>query len=220
MRPNIYAGGVDSRPTDLQVRTKTQNVLAYHEDPEQEGRPLLLLLSGAGMALLWLMYMGGLCFRTVYEHRIDTNQAYFGISFLFCFYVLGVFLFCYAYELYDMPKALRLTIIAAFVSLVFLVLVIVSLATLAKMKDGIRALAEEGDSGSDGSLATTLFSFAGINAGKEDQEEARKRRGGYEDFITPDLLPFLIKCQGCSEMFTPVPPKAVCPLCGRAALSG
>jgi len=145
MRPNIYAGGVDSRPTDLQVRTKTQNVLAYHEDPEQEGRPLLLLLSGAGMALLCLMFIGVLCFRTFYEHRIDTNQAYFGISLLFCFYVLGVFLFCYAYELYDMPKALRLTIIAAFVSLVFLVLVIVSLATLAKMKDGIRALAEETD---------------------------------------------------------------------------
>src|SRR6266545_5295940 len=142
MRPNIYAGGADARPTDLQVVAKTRDLLAYHEDPEQEGRPLILLMSGAGIALLCLMFIGVLSFRSFYEHRVDANQAYFGISLLFCFYVLGVFLFCYAYELYDMPKALRLTIIAAFISLVFLVLVFVSLTTLAKMKDGVRALAE------------------------------------------------------------------------------
>jgi hypothetical protein len=217
MRSNSYGGG-DARPSGFQVRAKTRNVVAYHEDPDHEGRPLLLMMSGAGIALLCLMFIAVLCFRTFYEHRIDTSSAYLGVSLLFCFYVLGVFLFCYAYELYDTPKALRLTIIAAFVSLVFLVLVIVSLSTLAKMKDGVGALADEADSGGDGSLARTLFSYAGVNSSTQ-AEQARQRPGNFDDYSTPEERPFLVKCQKCREMFTPAPPDALCPYCGKAALS-
>jgi hypothetical protein len=202
---------LDSRPSDFQVSAKTRNVVAYHEDPEREGRPLLLMMCGAGIALLCLMFIGVLCFRTFYEHRIDTNNAYFGISLLFCFYVLGVFLFCYAYELYDMPKALRLTIFAAFVSLVFLVLVIVSLSTLAKMKDGVGALAGEADSAGDGSLARTLFSYAGVNSRADTDETPRRRLGSFEPDVKPPLPPLLLRCRGCNEMFTPGPPRQAAP---------
>lgn len=219
MEPTL-AGGVSAEPASLNVIAKTQNVVAYQMDPDTEGRPVLLLLGGAALALVCLALISALCFRTFYEHQIDTNRAYFGISFLFCFYVLGVFLFSYAYELYDTPKALRLTLIAAFISLVFIVIVIVSLSTLAKVKDGVAAVAGQSDSVRQNPVTSTLLSYMGGTSNADAEAERAKRlRGGYEDFISPELRPFLIDCQGCGEVFTPVPPKAICPHCGRAALS-
>jgi hypothetical protein len=214
-----FAGGVSTQPATLDAVRKTQDVIAYHRDPDQEGRPVMLLLGGAAVALVCMVLIAALSFRAFYEHRITPDHAYFGISLLFCFYVLGVFLFAYAYELYDLPRALRLTLIAAFISLVFIVLVIVSLSTLAKMKDGVAAVAEQTESVSHNPLASTLVSYmGGTSAAEAEAAEAQRRRGGFEDFISPDARPFYVTCQGCGQVYTPVPPKAVCPYCGRVAL--
>ncbi|HLF76306.1 MAG TPA: hypothetical protein VJB57_02340 [Dehalococcoidia bacterium] len=214
--------GVPSRPGDTKVFAKTQDVLAYHQDAAQEGRPLYLLLGGAAVAMVCLVLIGMLAYRTWYLQEIQPDQAYFGVSFLFCFYVLGVFLFCYAYELYDLPRALRLTLIAAVVSVILLVLVIGSLASLAKLKGGASAIAGEGDSVSDGGLLGTIASFAGGDGDRGRDRDWRRRswrRMGSFDPPTRESIPFLVNCLGCGEMFTPVPPKAACPHCGRAAIT-
>jgi hypothetical protein len=217
-----FSGSPSTRPGDSQVFAHTRGVLAYHQDPAHEGRPLYLLLGGAAVAVVCLFLIGMLAYRTWYLEEIDPEKAYYGISFLFCFYVLGVFLFCYAYELYDMPRALRLTLIAAFVSVVLLFLVIFALASLSKLRSGVEAVAGEGDSVSDGGLFGTIASYAGgSERDRRYQRDWRERRrlGSFEPDNIRESVPFLVNCLGCGEMFSPVPPKAECPHCGRAAIS-
>jgi hypothetical protein len=75
-------------------------------------------------------------------------------------------------------------------------------------------VAETTDAVTDGSLFNAVASFTG------GTESARRRRpSGFEPYIGPDARPFLVNCRHCGEMFTPVPPDALCPHCGVAALS-
>jgi hypothetical protein len=201
--------------SEINVSARTEAVLRRHQDAAVEGRPLYLLLGGAAVAVVSLAFIGMLAYRTWYEHSIDPDRAYFGISLLFAFYVGGIFLFCYAYELYDTGKALRLTIIAAFISVVGLALIIFALSSLAKLKGlpGVATGAAEGaDSLQDGSMFNVL---AGIAGGREAERRSGSR---FDPYTRPEDQPFIINCRQCGEMFSPAPPKAVCPHCGVASL--
>jgi hypothetical protein len=199
---------------DLNVYGRTRDVLSYHRDDGREGRPLYLLLGGAAVAVVSLAFIAVLVYRTWVEQSLEADRSYYGISFLFVFYVAGIFLFCYGYELYDLPRALRLTIIAAVVSVVGLALIIVSLTALTKLKN-MPSLAGDAAESSDGSLFNVIGAFAGTSASR------RRRRSIFD---SPGEIngsePFLLSCRHCGEMFTPVPPAAKCPHCGKPALGG
>lgn len=200
-----------SRPGALDVLSHTRNVVDYHSDPSQEGRPLWYLLGGAGVALVSLILIGMLVYRTWLLHELPENRAYFGISFLFCFYVLGVFVFCYAYELFDMGRALKLTIVVSFVSVVMIFLVVAALSQISRIKSGVDVLGG-GEAAGDGSALSWLGVLGGADA-------ERRREGDLEARMRNGTAPLLIKCHGCGETFQPLPPKAECAYCGRAAIS-
>jgi hypothetical protein len=193
-------------PSDYAVLAKAREVLAYDRDPARLGRPVSLLLGGGSLALVALALIVALAYRTWYLERIDADRGWFGVSLLFVIYVFGIFVFSYAYALYDMGKAMRLTAVVAFVSVVAIFAVIGALALLSKVKDGTGLL--QGKSGAV--RAVGIFT-------PTDEDS-------YEVEPLPDDLPppqpFTIGCASCGARFAPVPPEAICPYCGQAALAG
>lgn len=118
------------------VRAKTREVLAYHRDDEQPGKPLHLLIPGGLIALASL----GLIVLIGYLVWIDGSMAQEqGLPLLYVlipFYVGGVFLFSYGYELYNLPRAIRLTAIIVFVTVAAVVIVAVLAVLAGSVKGG------------------------------------------------------------------------------------
>jgi uncharacterized OB-fold protein len=46
-----------------------------------------------------------------------------------------------------------------------------------------------------------------------------ERSGGAPTPDEPESELWTIRCQACGEQFIPLPPNAICPYCGRAAVS-
>ena len=172
-----------ARPTDdNSVLSRTRNVLAYDRDPELPGRPVSLLLGGAIVAMVSLALLGALAYRTWYLHEVDTDRAWYGVSFLFVIYVFGVFVFSYAYALYDIGKAVRLTAIVAFVSVVVDFCRIGAPALLSKAKQGVGLL--EGKEG-------TAYTIGGVLVRRDEGRGVRvafRRQGSATDAALRDHL--------------------------------
>jgi len=119
-----------------QVGAKTNEVIDYHRDDEKPGKPLHILIPGGLIALAALAIIIFIGYQTWIEENIAENLGATLIIILAPFYVGGVFLFSYGYELYNLPRALRLTAIIVFVTLASVVIVAVLALALGNMKGG------------------------------------------------------------------------------------
>jgi hypothetical protein len=99
--------------------------LDYHRDDEQPGKPLYLLIPGGLIALASLGLIIYIAYQTWFENQLPQDNSIGLIMLLAPFYVGGVFLFSYGYELYNIPRALRLTAIIVFVTVASVVIVAV-----------------------------------------------------------------------------------------------
>jgi hypothetical protein len=204
-----------------QVMQKTREVLDYHDNPARPGRPLYILLGGGGLAVLALVLAALLAYRAWYLKDVQETQAITGLSFLFCFYVLGIFLFSMGYELYDTARAVRLTLIvsvASFLAVMLIAGVVIALAQIRGSSRAINGLARAADSGNSNALLQSVISMTGGDDDKKDDNP------GWFGFSVPPAPPvepvdFLITCPSCHRKFTPMPPKAICPWCDKPALS-
>ena len=89
-----------------QVGAKTNEVINYHRDDEKPGKPLYLLIPGGLIALAALALIIFIAYQTWFENNLAQNIGITLIAILSPFYVGGVFLFSYGYELYNVPRAL------------------------------------------------------------------------------------------------------------------
>ena len=185
------------------VMSQARQVLAYEGDTSREGRPLSILFGGGMVAILCGALIGMLAYQTWYLKTLDPDWAYAGISFLFVIYSFGLFLFSYGFELYNMERAVRMTLVLILLSVAALIVMVLVFTALAKMK-AAQSLVEavSGPAEQAGPYAHTIGSFFG---GTERVEEPKSEL-------------FLITCRGCSERFIPLPPSAICPHCGIAAV--
>ena len=119
-----------------QVRAKTAEVYEYDHDDEKPGKPLHILIPGGLIALATLALIIFIGYQTWLEENISQNLGLTLIIILAPFYVGGVFLFSYGYELYNLPRALRLTAIIVFVTLASVVIIAVLFLALGNMKGG------------------------------------------------------------------------------------
>ncbi len=119
-----------------QVGAKTNEVLEYHRDAEQPGKPLYLLIPGGLIALASLGLIIFIAYQTWLQYQLAENTAISLIMLLAPFYVGGVFLFSYGYELYNIPRALRLTAIIVFVTVAAVVIVAVLALLAGNLKSG------------------------------------------------------------------------------------
>lgn len=119
-----------------QVRAKTSEVFQYDTDDEKPGKPLHILIPGGLIALAVLALIIFIGYQTWFENNLTQDTGIFLCLILAPFYVGGVFLFSYGYELYNIPRAIRLTAIIVFVTLASVVIVAVLFFALGNMKGG------------------------------------------------------------------------------------
>ena len=108
-----------------QVAAKTHEVVEYDHDESKPGKPLHILIPGGLVALATLGVIILVAYMTWMEGRFDQSTGLILIGLLAPFYVGGVFLFSYGYELYNIPRAIRLTAIIVFLTFAAVVIVAV-----------------------------------------------------------------------------------------------
>ena len=129
-----------------QVRAKTNEVFQYDRDDEKPGKPLALLIPGGLIALATLALIVFIAYQTWFEENLAQSIGSILIGILSPFYVGGVFLFSYGYELYNLKRALRLTAIIVFVTLASVVILAVLFFLLGEIKGGSSSSSSSGSS--------------------------------------------------------------------------
>src|SRR5829696_2838877 len=114
-----------------QVGAKTQEVVKYDHDESLPGKPLHILIPGGVVALVSLGVIILVAYLTWFKGELDQGTGLLLIGLLSPFYVGGVFLFSYGYELYNIPRAIRLTAIIVFLTAAAVVIVAVLFFVLA-----------------------------------------------------------------------------------------
>jgi hypothetical protein len=196
-----------SRPA-LDLLGRTRRVVAYQHDPGLEGRPIGMMLAGGILAIVAGVLCARLVFSIWYLGSVEAEYGIYGVSVLFCLFVLGTYFFCLAYELYDVPKALRLTLVFALFAVVALAVMIGALIALAVVENGATVAVSQGDKTR---AFGTAMSFAG--SGSAEDEDAGKHATEVPGFA-------MVTCRHCGRDFFPVPPNAVCPWCDTPFLDG
>jgi hypothetical protein len=114
-----------------QVGPKTHEVVEYDHDESLPGKPLHILIPGGLVALASLAVIILVAYLTWMEGQLGQNTGLLLIAILAPFYIGGVFLFSYGYELYNIPRAIRLTAIIVFLTAAAVVIVAVLFFVLA-----------------------------------------------------------------------------------------
>lgn len=225
-----------------QVRAKTHEVVEYDHDDEKPGKPLHILIPGGLIALAVLALIVFIGYLTFVEESISQNLGLVLMGILSPFYVGGVFLFSYGYELYNIPRALRLTAIIVFVTLAAVVIIAVLFVVLANSKGGgssssNRSSSRSKSSSSKSSTAESLF--GGALAGGLSKNDSSSGGGHYNSGpviigglggrtrvetreVTKEVIkevpkePMPVTCPFCTRSYIPVEHNYVCPSCGAA----
>ena len=225
-----------------QVRAKTHEVVDYDQDDEKPGKPLHILVPGGLIALAVLALIIFIGYQTFIEESLSQNLGLVLMGILSPFYVGGVFLFSYGYELYNIPRALRLTAIIVFVTLAAVVIVAVLFVVLANSKGGGSSSSNKSSSRSKSgsSKSNTAESlFGGALAGGLSKNDSSSGGGHYNSGpviigglggrtrvetreVTKEVIkevpkePMPVTCPFCARSYVPVDFNYVCPSCGAA----
>ena len=130
-----------------QVSAKTHEVVAYDHDDSLPGKPLHILIPGGLIALATLAVIIFVAYLTWFENRLDQSTGIILLVILAPFYIGGVFLFSYGYELYNIPRAIRLTAIIVFVTVAAVVIVAVLFFVLSSGKGDFGSSSKKKSSG-------------------------------------------------------------------------
>jgi len=208
-----------------EVSAKTQEVVAYDHDSSLPGKPLHILIPGGLIALAALGVIILVAYRTWFQGELDQGTGLLLIGLLAPFYVGGVFLFSYGYELYNIPRALRLTMIIVFVTVAAVVIVAVLFFVLGaggkssgssskrkssgKPKVEARNIPTSNRSGSPGFDPVIILGGPGRTHTREVTREVVKE-------VEVPVAPRAIDCPYCGRSYVPAEQDYACPSCGAA----
>lgn len=227
-----------------QVGAKTHEVFEYDHDDEKPGKPLHILIPGGLIALATLSLIIFIIYQTWFEENLAQNVGTILLLILSPFYVGGVFLFSYGYELYNIPRALRLTAIIVFVTLAAVVIVAVLFFVMGESKGGSKSSSSKSSSSrsssskpsaksssSQGSNLGGVIGAAGAVKNSPGSSSSSSSSGGgiyiggvggSTRTVTRDVVhevakePMPITCPFCTRSYIPVEHKYICPSCGAA----
>ena len=229
-----------------QVRAKTHEVVEYDHDDAKPGKPLHILIPGGLIALATLALIVFIAYQTWFDSNLAQETGLMLIFILLPFYVGGVFLFSYGYELYNIPRAIRLTAIIVFVTVAAVVIVAVLFFLLGNTKSGSSSSSKsskstsKSSSSSKPSLKTSSLKGAAIggaiakNSSSSSSSDGDSNHFGGPIFIggggtrvetrevTKEVVkeipkePMPITCPFCTRSYVPVEHKFICPSCGAA----
>ncbi len=216
------------------VRAKANEVVEYHRDEEQPGKPLYLLIPGGLIAIASLLVIIWVAYLAWFDGSVSTSSGLIAIGLLAPVYVGGVFLFSYGYELYDVPKALRLTAIIVFITLAAVVIVAVLFAVLGALKGDKSSSSSSSSSGSSSSdssssgksISRSSSSGGGswgsalgpifIDSGSSGTVTHEVTHEVVREVPVAPPLPQPVTCPYCGGSYIPANTKFACPNCGAA----
>jgi len=214
-----------------EVRSKTQEVVDYDHDESLPGKPLHILIPGGFIALAALGTIILVGYWTWIEGRVNESLGITLILLLAPFYVGGVFLFSYGYELYNIPRAIRLTAIIVFLTVGVVVIVGVLFLVLAAGGQGLTGgSSKKRSSGGGKPLARPASmptpSSAGRGFGVPNLGPVVVLGGGrtHTREVTREVVkevevpvaPRSIDCPYCKRSYVPAENEYACPACGAA----
>lgn len=211
-----------------QVGAKTHEVVEYDHDETKPGKPLHILVPGGLVALGALGVIILVIYLTWFEGQLEQNTGVILLAILSPFYVGGVFLFSYGYELYNIPRAIRLTAIIVFLTVAAVVIVAVLFFVLAgggKMPGGSRKKSSGGGSKVKADLGPASSSSGGSglpnlgnvvvlgNMGRTHTREVT-REVIKEKKVEVPVAPRSVNCPSCNRGYVPSQENYICPSCG------
>lgn len=204
-----------------QVNAKTQEVVEYHRDESLPGKPLHILIPGGFVALASLGVIILVAYMTWIERRVDQSTAFVLIGLLAPFYVGGVFLFSYGYELYDIPRAIRLTAIIVFVTVAAVVIIAVLFVVLGSGGKLPESSSKKKSPGKASVQRQTPTAYSGGGFGIPPigpiialGGPSRTREVIRE--VEVPVAPRSIDCPYCRRSYVPAEQNYACPACGAA----
>jgi hypothetical protein len=146
------------------------------------------------------------------------------------FYIGGVFLFSYGYELYNIPRALRLTAIIVFLTVGAVVIVAVLFLVLASGGKGLTGGSSKKRSSGGGSrpiaksLPTSTSSSGGgfgipnlgpvVVLGDRGRTHTREVTREVVKEVEVPVAPRSVDCPYCGRSYVPAEQNYACPACG------
>lgn len=209
-----------------EVSAKTREVVAYDHDPSLPGKPLHILIPGGLVALASLGVIILVAYMTWFQGELDQGTGLLLIALLAPFYVGGVFLFSYGYELYNIPRALRLTAIIIFLTVGAVVIVAVLFFLLgsgrglpessSKKKSPGRMKVEAKDlPSSSGRVGLPNLGPVVVLGGPGRTHTREVTREVVKEVEVP-VAPRSVDCPYCSRSYVPAEQEYACPACGAA----
>ena len=203
-----------SKPGALQVRARANHVVDHHYDDAKPGKPLYLLIPGGLIALASLALEIFIAYQSFLNEAIPQSTGLALMLVLAPFYIGGVFLFSYGYELYNLPRALRDTAIIVFFTVAAVVIIAVLFVVLGAMGEG----------GSGSSSRRSSRSSSSSSGGGTSSGGSGGGLGGYYGGMGPIFLgglggPTRVETRQVVKEVPVEPPKPqpiTCPYCGRA----
>lgn len=211
-----------------EVGAKTHEVIEYDHDETKPGKPLHILIPGGLIALAALGVIILVAYLTWFEGQLEQSTGTVLIAILFPFYVGGVFLFSYGYELYNIPRAIRLTLIIVFLTVAAVVIVAVLFFVLAgggKMPSGSKKKSSGGGSKVKANVGpvSTPSSSGRSNMGGPvvfmpglGGTRTHTREIVTEKKVEVPVAPRAIDCPFCRRSYVPADHGYACPACGAA----
>lgn len=206
-----------------QIGAKTHEVVDYDHDDSQPGKPLHILIPGGLVALAVLGVIILVAYMTWIDGRVDQTLGLILIGLLFPFYVGGVFLFSYGYELYNIPRALRLTAIIVFFTLAAVVIVAVLFVVLGaggklpeskkKSSGGGKPRPTQTSSSGGGFGIPPIGPVIAMGGGRTHTREVVRET--VKEVEVP-VAPRSIDCPYCKRSYVPAEHEYACPACGAA----
>ena len=212
-----------------QVGAKTNEVVEYDHDETKPGKPLHILIPGGLVALASLAVIVLVAYLTWIEGQLEQGTGLVLIGILFPFYVGGVFLFSYGYELYNVPRAVRLTAIIVFLTVAAVVIVAVLFVLLAgggKLPEGSKKKSSSVASKVKANIAPTSSSSSTRSSGMPNLgnvvvlgnmgRSTHTREIVTEKKVEVPVAPRAIDCPYCRRSYVPAEQDYACPACGAA----
>jgi hypothetical protein len=207
-----------------QVSAKTQEVVAYDHDESLPGKPLHILIPGGLVALASLAVIVLVAYMTWFTGDLDQGTGLLLIGLLAPFYVGGVFLFSYGYELYNIPRALRLTAIIVFLTVGAVVIVAVLFFLLGSGRGLPESSSRKKSSGK--AQAKNIPSSSGnvgfpdlgplVILGGPGRTHTREVTREVVKEVEVPVAPRAIDCPYCGRSYVPAEQNYACPACGAA----
>lgn len=213
--------GSSENYSPLNVRHKTRQVVDHHYDEGKQGKPLYLLVPGGLVALASLAMIIATAYAIWIRGSLAQANGVILLVLLAPLYIGGVFLFSYGYELYNLPKALRLTAIIVFLTVAAVVILAVLLVLLGGMGGEVaprtsNSSRSKKSAANGGGPRSGGFGFWPIFLGGWGFPGRNMTRQITSDQPAEEAPPQPVECPFCSTSYVPEDNNFICPNCGAA----